>query len=72
MGLVGVEEGDLGRGLGRGWEDVGSGVVGEGGSCVGGVSEGKGGVGEVVCVVPVLSIGLWVIRVEYGGCLVSI
>ena len=67
MGLVGVEEGGLGRGLGRGWEDVGSGVVGEGGSCIGGVSEGKGRVGEVVCVVSVLSIGVWVVWVEHGG-----
>ena len=32
--VLGVEEGGWGRGLGRGWKDVGSGVVGEGGSWV--------------------------------------
>ena len=70
--LVGVELGSVGRGEGRVREDVVARVVGEGGSGIGSVGKGKGSVGKGVCVVSVLSVGVWVVWVEHGGRLVSI
>ena len=65
--LVGVELGSVGRGEGRVWEDVVARVVGEGGSGIGSVGKGKGSVGKGVCVVSVLSVGVWVVLVEHTG-----
>ena len=69
MGLywVGVDLGSGGREEGRVREGVVARVVGEGGSGIGSVGKGKGSVGKGVCVVSVLSVGVWVVLVEHGG-----